>query len=164
MRPTLPLLLAGLCAPAIPTLAQAQAPAAPVVAASADPTAMLMTLTAKVPGVVTLPSGLKYKVTRSGPATGAHPQPGDAIKVNYEGRLASGAVFDSTYKRNKPALLMLADLVPAWMEAIPLMRPGDDWILYVPPALGYGEDGAGPIPPNSVLVFRIELLGLLSAR
>ncbi len=149
----------------------AGAPLAPPVAAPLSPPPLaapvvdeLAAVTAKAPGVVTLPSGLKYRVVRSGSATGLHPAVGDAVKVNYEGKLASGAVFDSTYQRGKPALLMLSQLVPAWMEALPLMRPGDEWTLYVPPALGYGEEGAGPIPPNSVLVFRIELIAFLSAR
>lgn len=160
-RPTL-VLAALLCAaPASVALAQTR----PVASAAAPaPVDELAAVTAKVPGVVSLPSGLKYRVVRSGPATGGHPAVGDAVKVNYEGRLASGVVFDSTYQRGKPALLMLSQLVPAWMEALPLMRPGDEWTLYVPAALGYGEEGAGPIPPNSVLVFRIELIAFLSAR
>jgi peptidylprolyl isomerase/FKBP-type peptidyl-prolyl cis-trans isomerase FklB len=116
---------------------------------------------AAAPGVKTLASGLQYKIVQSGPA-GPSPKPGDIIKVHYEGALTSGQVFDSSFARGKPALMPLADLVPAWMEALPLMRVGDEWILYAPPALGYGADGAGPTPPNSVLIFRIKLLGMLS--
>jgi FKBP-type peptidyl-prolyl cis-trans isomerase len=113
-------------------------------------------------GVKTLPSGLQYKIVQSGPA-GPSPKPGDIIKVHYEGALTDGTVFDSSFARGKPALMPLANLVPAWMEALPLMRVGDEWMLYVPPDLGYGAEGAGPIPPNSVLVFRVKLLGMLSA-
>lgn len=146
---------------AIETTAAAQP--APQPAAEAAPTgAAYLAKNASAPGVKTLPSGLQYKVLQSGPA-GPSPKPGDIIKVHYEGALTSGAVFDSSFERNKPALMPLADLIPAWIEALPMMRVGDEWMLYVPPQLGYGMEGAGPIPPNSVLVFRIKLLGMLSA-
>lgn len=115
----------------------------------------------RAPGVVTLPSGLQYKVVTSGPA-GPSPKAGDILKVHYEGALVSGQVFDSSFARGKPALLPLDGLVPGWMEAIPKMKVGDEWMLYLPPALGYGPAGQGPIPPNAVLVFRIKLLGMLS--
>ena len=114
------------------------------------------------PAVKTLPSGLQYKVVRSGPA-GPSPKPGDAIKVHYEGGLPDGTVFDSSIQRGKPALMILDDLIAAWIEALPLMKVGDEWTIYAPPSLGYGERGIGPIPPNSVLVFRLQLLGMLSA-
>jgi FKBP-type peptidyl-prolyl cis-trans isomerase len=139
--------------------AQPAAPAAPAPAPAAD----FLAKTAKEPGVVTLPSGLEYKVVAAGPATGPSPKVGDVIKVHYEGKLTNGQVFDSSFERNRPALMPLDQLVPAWMEALPRMHVGDEWILYVPPALGYGADGAGPIPPNSVLIFRVKLLGMLSA-
>ena len=112
-------------------------------------------------GVVTLPSGLQYKVVQSGPA-GPSPKPGDILKVHYEGALVSGQVFDSSFARGKPALLPLDGLVPGWMEALPKMKVGDEWMLYLPPSLGYGPEGQGPIPPNAVLIFRIKLLGMLS--
>ncbi len=84
------------------------------------------------------------------------------MKVNYEGKLTDNTVFDSSFARGQPAAFVLGGLVPAWVEAMQLMRPGDEWMLYVPSALGYGEEGAGDkIPPNSVLVFRIQLLGVL---
>jgi len=117
---------------------------------------------AKAPGVKVLPSGLQYKVLSTGPEGGAHPGPTDEVKVDYVGSLTNGTVFDSSVERGVPAVMGLADLVPAWQEALPLMRPGDEWILYVPPKLGYGENGAGGvIPPNAVLVFKIKLLGVL---
>jgi FKBP-type peptidyl-prolyl cis-trans isomerase len=113
--------------------------------------------------VKALPDGLLYKVVRSGPATGLKPQVGDEIKVHYEGKLVDGRVFDSSYERGQPAAMPLEHLVKAWEEALPMMRPGDEWILYVPPALGYGAEGAGggEIPPNAVLIFRIELIDVL---
>ena len=139
----------------------AQSEGAPAPASVAD-SAQFLATNAKAPGVVTLPDGLQYKVVAAGPA-GPSPKEGDAIKVDYEGALLSGKVFDTT-KGKKPFLAPLAGLIPAWMEAIPKMHVGDEWTLYVPPALGYGAEGAGNvIPPNSVLVFKVKLLGMLSA-
>jgi FKBP-type peptidyl-prolyl cis-trans isomerase len=112
-------------------------------------------------GIVTLPSGLEYKIVRSGPADGPHPGPGDELKVNYEGKFLNGKVFDSSFARGEPADLPLQGLIPGWQQALPMMRPGDEWMLYVPPALGYGDHGPDAIPPNSVLIFRIQLLGVL---
>lgn len=112
-------------------------------------------------GVVTLPSGLQYKVLRSGSASGVHPGPQDEVRVHYEGTLVDGAVFDSSYRDGSPVVFTLGNLIPGWVEGIALMRPGDEWLLYVPPELGYGAEDKGDIPPNSVLVFRIELLGVL---
>ena len=120
-----------------------------------------MAANAKLPGVVTLPSGLQYKIVTSGPATGPHPRASDEVKVNYEGKLVSGQVFNSSFQRGVPADFPLDGLVPGWVEALQLMRPGDEWILYVPPSLGYGDEDKGPIPANSVLIFRIQLLGVL---
>ena len=155
MKPISALITAAALLAAAPALAQAPAPAPTV-----DPAQYLAT-NAKAPGVITLPSGLEYKIIQSGPA-GPSPKEGDVIKVHYEGSLANGQVFDST-SGGKPALMPLEQLVPAWMEALPMMHVGDEWVLYVPPALGYGAQGAGPIPPNSVLIFRLKLLGMLSA-
>lgn len=116
----------------------------------------------KEAGVVTRPSGLQYKVIRSGPESGAHPRPQDEVRVNYEGTLIDGHVFDSSYRGGSPVVFTLGNLIPGWVEGIGLMRPGDEWYLYVPSDLGYGDRQAGDIPPNSVLVFRIELLGVLA--
>ena len=127
----------------------------------AQAAAAFMAQNAKQPGVVTLPSGLEYKIVKSGPADGHHPDLSDVVKVNYEGKLTSGAVFDSSFQRGEPASFPLQGLVQGWVEALQLMRPGDEWILYVPPSLGYGDEDKGPIPANSVLVFRIQLLGIL---
>ena len=115
------------------------------------------------PGVQVLPSGLQYKVVRQGPATGLRPQLGDEVKVNYEGKLTNGTIFDSSYARGQPAALPLDRLVKGWQEALQLMRPGDEWILYVPPELGYGSQGAGggEIPGGAALIFRIELIDVL---
>lgn len=116
---------------------------------------------AKLEGVKTLASGLQYKIVRSGPTEGMRPQATDEVKVNYEGKLLNGEVFDSSYERGMPAALPLPALIPGWIEALKLMRPGDEWILSVPPALAYGNEGAGQIPPGSTLIFRIELIAVL---
>jgi FKBP-type peptidyl-prolyl cis-trans isomerase FklB len=113
---------------------------------------------AKKPGIKTLPSGVQYEMVKTGPATGKQPKKSDLVKVHYEGKLVTGEVFDSSYERGAPAVMQLGDLIPAWIEALQQMRPGDEWLLYVPPEQGYGKDGAGPIPPNSVLIFRVELI------
>jgi FKBP-type peptidyl-prolyl cis-trans isomerase len=137
----------------------AQTDAAGAAASPAD-AAQFLANNAKAPGVIALPSGLQYKVLNSGPA-GPSPKKGDVIKVTYEGTLTSGKMFDNG--DGKPALMPLDGLIPAWMEAIPKMHVGDEWMIYAPPSLGYGPQGAGPIPPNSVLVFKVKLLGMLSA-
>jgi FKBP-type peptidyl-prolyl cis-trans isomerase len=116
---------------------------------------------ATAPGVHLTRSGLQYRILHSGPATGLRPKPADEVKVNYEGKLLDGQVFDSSYARGMPVVMTLRDLVPGWIEALQLMRPGDQWQLYVPPSLGYGDRGAGPIPPGAVLVFKIELIDVL---
>lgn len=110
------------------------------------------------PGVKTLPSGLQYKVVKSGPAAGKHPTLDDQVTVNYAAILPDGTVVDSSYERNEPASFRVRGLVRAWEEALPLMVPGDEWLLWAPPALAYGAEGKAPVPPNSVLAFRIELI------
>lgn len=129
----------------------------------AQASAAWMADNAKQPGVITLPSGLQYKIVKSGDPKGPSPKPGDVIKVNYEGKLTDGKVFDSSFARGHAMIAQLGGLVPGWMEALPLMHPGDEWTLYVPPALGYGPEGQPPvIPPDSVMIFRLQFLGMLS--
>lgn len=111
-------------------------------------------------GVKTLPSGVQYKIVKSGAPNGQHPTPEDMVKVNYEGTLLNGQVFDSSIKRGKPVTFQLKNLIPGWIDAVQQMRPGDEWIVWVPPALGYGDEQSGPIPPNSVLVFKLDLLAI----
>ncbi len=121
-----------------------------------------MAKAAREPGVKVLPSGLAYKVVRSGAATGLKPQLTDEVKVHYEGKTQDGNVFDSSYERGAPAAMPLRGLIPGWQEALQLMRPGDEWVLYVPSNLGYGEEGAGgEISPGAPLQFRIELIDVL---
>ncbi|MCA6297692.1 MAG: FKBP-type peptidyl-prolyl cis-trans isomerase [Phenylobacterium sp.] len=132
-----------------------------VLAANAEAGKAFLVKNAAEPGVKTLPSGLQYVVVRSGAADGVRPLPGDQIKVHYEGKLLSGEVFDSSYDRGVPAVMPLDGLIPGWVEALQLMRPGDEWRIFVPAELGYGDQGGGPIPPGATLVFRIELIDVL---
>ncbi len=139
------------------------------VSACADPRAAqdlaqanaFLATNAKAQGVITLPSGLQYKVLQAGPAGGASPLADDHVIVNYEGKLLDGSVFDSSYQRGHPETFVVGQLIPAWTEALQKMKPGDTWMLYAPPGLAYGEKGAGPIPPNSALIFKIQLIGIL---
>lgn len=117
---------------------------------------------AKAPGVVTLPSGLQYKVVTSGPKDGPSPKLGDIVKVHYEGKLLSGQVFDSSFARGKAAIMPADGLIQGWLEALPKMKVGDEWVLYIPSELGYGGQDMGEIPPDSVLVFRLRLVGMLA--
>jgi len=127
-------------------------------ARNAEASAAFMTRNAKEAGVVTLPSGLQYKVVQSGPAGAVSPDRNDLVRVDYEGALIDGTVFDSSFAKGQPYVTAPDQVVPGWTEALQKMKPGDEWMLYVPPALGYGTQDTGDIPPNSVLVFRIKLL------
>lgn len=116
-----------------------------------------------VAGVTTTASGLQHFSLKAGPEGGAKPGPDSVVQVNYEGKLLNGTVFDSSFQRGQAAEFRVSDLVPAWVEALQLMRPGDEWTIWVPPAIGYGEQGAPPdIPPNSLLVFRMRLEKIVS--
>ncbi len=112
----------------------------------------------KKEGIITLPSGLQYKVLQEG--SGKTPKATDEVTVNYKGTLIDGTEFDNSYKRGKPATFPLDRIVSGWREALQLMKEGAKWQLFVPPLLGYGEQGAGPIPPGSTLIFEIELLAV----
>jgi FKBP-type peptidyl-prolyl cis-trans isomerase len=123
--------------------------------------AAFMEKTGKQPGVQTLPSGLEYKIIHSGPADQPTARLGDEVKVHYQGTLIDGTVFDSSYDKGEPIVFTVGEVIPGWNEALQKMRPGDAWYLYIPAKLGYGDRPAGPIPPGSVLVFKVELLGIL---
>lgn len=111
----------------------------------------------KKEGVVTLPSGLQYKVLKAG--SGASPGPADTVKTQYAGRLIDGTEFDSSIKRNEPFVTPVNRVIPGWTEALQLMKEGDKWELYIPQGLAYGAQGAGNvIPPYSTLIFEMELL------
>jgi FKBP-type peptidyl-prolyl cis-trans isomerase len=108
-------------------------------------------------GVKTTESGLQYKVIKEG--TGASPVATDQVTVHYTGRLIDGTIFDSSKQRGEPATFPLNGVIPGWTEGLQLMKEGGVYEFYIPPHLAYGDRGAGNvIPPNSTLVFEVELL------
>jgi FKBP-type peptidyl-prolyl cis-trans isomerase len=108
------------------------------------------------PGVTTLPDGLQYIVLTNG--TGALPTASDTVTVNYRGTLIDGTEFDSSYKRGQPATFPVGGVIHGWTEALQKMTVGSKWKLFIPSELAYGEQGRPGIPPNSVLIFEVELL------
>lgn len=111
------------------------------------------------PGIKTTASGLQYLVIKSG--SGPSPKATDKVKVHYIGKLLNGTEFDNSYKRNQPVTIQLNAVIKGWGEALQLMKVGDTWRLFIPPDLGYGDTGAGEvIPPGSLLIFEVELLGI----
>jgi FKBP-type peptidyl-prolyl cis-trans isomerase len=109
-------------------------------------------------GVVTLPSGLQYKVIRDG--IGEMPTDTSMVTVQYTGTLIDGTVFDSSVQRGEPAQFRLNGVIPGWTEALKLMKTGAKWMLYIPSELAYGNRPSRTIPQNSVLIFDVELLNV----
>src|SRR5215472_3805108 len=116
------------------------------------------------PGVVTLPSGLQYKILT--PGTGPKPAATDKVVCNYRGTFINGNEFDSSYKRGEPATFPVNGVIRGWTEALQLMPVGSKWQLFVPSDLAYGERGTpdGTIAPSSTLVFEVELLSIQGAQ
>ena len=110
-------------------------------------------------GVVTLPSGLQYRIIREG--RGAIPTDTDVVKVNYRGTLVDGTEFDSSYSRNAPAEFGVTQVIKGWTEALLLMPVGSKWELFVPQELAYGSADRGTIKPFSALIFEVELLDIV---
>ncbi len=114
---------------------------------------------AQKPEMQVTASGLQYKVLREG--TGPRPLESDTVKVHYRGTLLDGSEFDSSYKRNEPAVFPLKGVIKGWTEALQLMKVGSKYQIFLPSRLAYGEQGAGQaIAPNATLVFEVELLGI----
>ena len=114
---------------------------------------------AKKEGVVTLDSGLQYRVIQAG--EGKSPQATDSVSVNYRGSLIDGTEFDSSYQLGKPATFQLKKVIKGWREALPLMKEGARWELYIPPQLAYGKRAPRKIiPPNSALIYQVELIAV----
>ncbi len=111
-------------------------------------------------GVVTLPSGLQYKILTAG--TGPKPMASDSVVCNYRGTLVNGTEFDSSYKRGQPATFGVSQVIKGWTEALQLMPVGSKWQLFIPSNLAYGERGEprGGIEPNATLIFEVELLSI----
>jgi len=113
----------------------------------------------KKEGVVVLPSGLQYKILKTG--DGRKPTEADMVECNYRGTLINGTEFDSSYRTGKPATFKVTGLIAGWTEALKLMPAGSKWQLFIPPQLAYGERGAGgAIGPNATLIFELELLSV----
>jgi len=113
----------------------------------------------KKDGIMTLASGLQYRVLAEG--SGKSPQKTDNVTVHYRGTLIDGTEFDSSISRGQPAAFKVDRVIPGWTEALQLMKPGDKWRLFIPPGLAYGERGSPPrIPPNSTLIFEVELISV----
>ena len=111
---------------------------------------------AKKDSIVTLPSGVQYKILKEG--NGALPTDSNQVVENYEGKLIDGTVFDSSYQRNQPATFGVSQVIAGWQEALKLMPVGSEWEIYIPQEKGYGTRDMGNIPPYSTLIFKVELL------
>ena len=110
-------------------------------------------------GITVLESGLQYEILESGSPGGQSPTTSDSVLAHYHGTLPNGSVFDSSVDRGEPATFGVSQVISGWTEALQLMTVGDKWRLYIPPAMAYGEASPTPaIPPNSALVFEVELL------
>ena len=117
----------------------------------------------KAEGVQALPNGIQYKVLQAGPVGGESPDSNDLVRVEYEGSLTDGSVFDSSYERGQPSVFTLGEVVSGWTEALQHMKVGDEWVVYLPADKGYGDSDRPGIPANSVLVFRLKLLDIARA-
>jgi len=117
----------------------------------------------KEEGVILLPSGLQYQVLKEG--SGRSPGPGDTVSVHYRGMFIDGREFDSSYQRGQPTSFPVMGVIKGWTEALQLMKEGGQWRIAVPPDLAYGESGTpgGPIGPNQVLLFELDILKIMDA-
>ena len=144
----------------LPLLAAcATVPVPPATAAGPE----FLTRNAAAKRVVTTASGLQYFIVKSGPKAGRSPTGSDTVKFDYEGKLVTGEIFDSSFARGEPLTGAVDAFVPGFTEALKLMKPGDEWVVWIPPQLGYGTRATGTIPANSVLRFRLALHGVTPA-
>jgi FKBP-type peptidyl-prolyl cis-trans isomerase FklB len=140
-------------------------PAAPPVEPATPPVAVSASVapTPDSNGLYTTASGLQYRILASGPAAGRSPTSFDSVIVHYRGTLTDGTVFDSSVERGVPATFGVSQVIPGWREALKLMKPGDQWALYIPARLAYGPRAVGDkIPPNSDLIFHVALIQVLN--
>lgn len=115
---------------------------------------------AKRPGWKTTASGLQYRRLKAADASAPRPAPGATVTIHYVGRFIDGRVFDSSRARGEPATFPLNRLIKGWQEGVPMMRKGETWAFVIPPAIAYGARNRDPIPPNSALLFEIELIDI----
>ncbi len=115
----------------------------------------------KKEGVTALPSGLQYKVLKEG--AGKTPKAADTVTAHYRGTLTDGTEFESSYKKEKPLTFKVDGVIKGWTEALLLMKEGSKWQIVIPPDLAYGERGSPVIPPNSTLIFEVELISVNAA-
>jgi FKBP-type peptidyl-prolyl cis-trans isomerase len=118
---------------------------------------------AKAKGVKTTPSGLQYRIVIPGKAKGTSPRPDDQVTVQYTGKLLDGTEFDSSYTHGGPSTFQTNHTLKGWQEALGMMKPGSKWQLFIPPDLGYGSNSPPGIPPGSLLVYDVELVGIQPA-
>jgi FKBP-type peptidyl-prolyl cis-trans isomerase FklB len=111
------------------------------------------------PAMHSLPA-IRYQVLKYGNPTGPHPTRNDTVQVNYEVKLKNGTPVESTFTKGQAATFKLSELIAAWQAVVPLMRPGDEWRVYIPAEFAYGDAGQGPIPGGADLEFRIQLLAI----
>ncbi len=124
-----------------------------------DPNTQFLEANKAKEGVITTPDGLQYRIIEEG--NGQQPTAEDSVTVHYKGSLVDGKVFDSSYDRHEPLTLRLNQVIEGWRKALPMMKQGATWELVIPPSLGYGNAGVpNVIPPNSVLIFQIQLVGI----
>ncbi|MBI1357998.1 MAG: hypothetical protein GC160_26990 [Acidobacteria bacterium] len=123
-----------------------------------DPNLALLEENKRREGVQVTESGLQYEVLRE--AEGPKPTLSDSVTVHYKGELVDGTVFDSSYERGEPLTFPLGRVIKGWKEGVQLMSVGSHYKFVIPSELGYGANGAGAIPPNSTLIFEVELLGI----
>ena len=114
------------------------------------------------PGVITLPDSIQYEVLKKG--SGPSPSLTDSVRVNYRGTFLDGKEFDSSYKYNKPMTFVANQVIKGWSRVLPLMKTGDKWKVYIPPQYAYGQNGNRMIPPNSFLIFEVELLEVIKPK
>ena len=113
-------------------------------------------------GVISLPSGLQYRVLEAG--KGRQPKATDTVMVHYRGTLIDGTEFDSSYSRKQAATFRADRVIDGWREALSMMKEGAKWELFIPARLAYGKRGAGKIPPMSTLIFEVELLSIQTSK
>ncbi|QNN65672.1 FKBP-type peptidyl-prolyl cis-trans isomerase [Sphingomonas rhizophila] len=113
--------------------------------------------------VVQTASGLQYFIVKSGPKSGISPKDGDLVTFDYEGKLTNGTVFDSSFARGEPLTGNVGKFVKGFDEALKMMKPGDEWIVWIPPQLGYGDRTLDEIPAGSILRFRLALRSVTPA-